>query len=114
MTNNLGLITRLDKFLPYPDPFPNVTLQPDWDVTNEILVTLQAMPIQTIFAHVKGHQDDHCPYDSLPLEAQLNVDADYEAGQYQMQNPAQRPMIPRLPHNRAQLHNDQKVISSKI
>jgi hypothetical protein len=114
MTDNLGLITRLEKFLPYPDPFPNVTLQPDWDVTNEILVTLKAMPIQTIFAHVKGHQDDHCPYDLLPLEAQLNVDADYEAGQYQMQHPAQRPMIPRLPHNRAQLHIDQKVISSKI
>ena len=31
-----------------------------------------------------------------------------------MQYPAQRPMIPCLPHNQAQLHIDQKVISSKI
>ena len=26
--------------------------------------------------HIRGHQDRHCDYDSLSLQAQLNVDAD--------------------------------------
>jgi hypothetical protein len=114
MTDNLGLLTRIEKCLPYPDPFPNTTLQPDWDVTNEIIVTLQELKIQPILEHVKGHQDDHTPYDDLPLEAQLNVDADHEAGYYQTMFPAKRPIIPRLPHNRVQLHLSNKVISSKL
>ncbi len=59
MTDNLGLITRLEKSLPFSDPFPNLTLQPDWDVTNKIIKTLQSIQIDPILEHVKGHQDDH-------------------------------------------------------
>jgi hypothetical protein len=114
MTDNLGLLTRVEKCLPYLDPFPNTTLQPDWDVTNEIIVTLQSMQIKPTFEHVRGHQDDHIEYDALPLDAQLNVDADHEAGYHQTMFPAQRPLIPRLPHNRAQLCLSNKVISSKL
>jgi hypothetical protein len=76
MTDNLGLLTRVEKNLPYPDPFPNVTLQADWDVTNEIITTLQAMKVTSVFEHVKGHQDDHQAYNDLPLMAKLNVNAD--------------------------------------
>jgi hypothetical protein len=50
----------------------------------------------------------------LPLNAQLNVDADEEAGIYQHTFPLQRPIIPRLPSNRAQLHIAGKVIPSKL
>jgi hypothetical protein len=114
MTDNLGLITRLEKSLPFSDPFPNLTLQPDWDVTNEIIKTIQSIQIDPILEHVKGHQDDHTLYEDLALEAQLNVDADEEAGNYQTMYPAQRPIIPRLPHNRVQLHLSGKVISSKL
>jgi hypothetical protein len=98
----------------HPDPFPNATLQPDWDVTNKIVVTLQALLIDPVFEHVKGHQDNHHPYAYLPLEAQLNIDANEEAGYYQATCPAHRPIIPRLPNNRAQLHITKKVISSKL
>ena len=111
MTANLGLLTRVQKVLPYPYPFPNITLQADWDVTNEIVSTLQSMTIQPQLEHVKGHQDDHTTYGNLSLEAQLN---DKEAGLYQSTFPAYRPIIPRLPSIRAQLHTDNKVISSNL
>ena len=114
MTDNLGLLTRIEQSIQYPDPYPNYTLKADWDVTHKIISTLQAMSIHVMFEHVKGHQDDHQAYEDLPLEAQLNVDADAEAGQYQYLFPAQRPLIPRLPHNRVQLRISQKVISSKL
>ena len=61
--------------------------------------------------HIKGHQDLHQDYSDLTLEAQLNVDADTEAGAYQYQYPAQRPVIPRLPSNHVQLHLSGKVVS---
>jgi hypothetical protein len=54
------------------------------------------------------------PLRALPLNAQLNVDADEEAGIYQQTYPAQRPQIPRLPSNFAQLHINGKVIPSKL
>jgi hypothetical protein len=114
MTDNLGLLTRVEKSLPHPDPFPNMTLKPDWDVTNKIVVTLQAMTFNPILAHIKGHQDDHAIYEDLPLTAQLNVNADKEAGYYQSMYPAQRPIIPRLPSNRVQLHIANQVISLKV
>jgi hypothetical protein len=88
MTDNLGLLTRLEKSIQHPEPFPNLTLLSDWDVTHEIVQTLQAMQIQPSLEHVLGHQDDHTPYDDLPLDAQLNVDADEEAGFYQQSYPA--------------------------
>jgi hypothetical protein len=59
MTGNQGLITRLELSLPYIDPFPNITLTADWNVTNEILKSLRELLIPPNFAHVKGHQDDH-------------------------------------------------------
>ena len=54
------------------------------------------------------------PYHALPLDVQLNVDADTEAGAYQCMHPAQQPLIPRLPSNPAQLHIAGKVVCACI
>ncbi len=64
--------------------------------------------------HVKGHQDSNTEYAALSLEAQLNVDADVEAGFFQCTYPAQRPHIPRLPSNPVQLHLNGKVICARL
>jgi hypothetical protein len=83
LTDNKGLLTRLERSLPYPEPFPNLTLAPDWDVTNEIACGLRTVAQVPLLQHVKGHQDDHLAYMQSPLEAQLNIDADTEAGYFQ-------------------------------
>ncbi len=75
---------RVTKCLPYPEPFPNHTLLSDWDVTHQIADTLRQTAILLTLKHVKGHQDDTTPYRDLSLEAKLNVDADEEAGEYQV------------------------------
>lgn len=60
------------------------------------------LPIQ----HIKGHQDRKVPYEDLPLNAQLNVDADRLAGLFQDEHGRPRPRVrPRLPNNNGvQLH----------
>ena len=62
---------------------PNSTLEPDWDVLHEIKWTFHKQLKGGTLIHTKGHQDDKHKYDKLPLLAQLNVDADRLAGQYQ-------------------------------
>jgi hypothetical protein len=63
----------------------NMTLDPDWDVINEIRWTLEKGRLEggTIFHHIPGHQDRKKPYAELSLQAQLNVDADRLATRYQ-------------------------------
>jgi hypothetical protein len=94
LTDNQGLLTRIATSLQYIIPFPNFTLLPDWDMTNEIAETLRLLPTPPLLVHVKGHQDDHHDYSELSLEAQLNVDADTEAGYHQCTYPGQRPVVP--------------------
>jgi hypothetical protein len=113
-TGNNGLLMQLKTSLPSVDPFPNTTLIAGWNMTNEIVQSLRQLPIPPVLEHVKGNQDDHLPYGALPLEEQLNVDADAKAGCYQCMFPAQRPKIPRLPSNPAQLHLSGQVICSKL
>ena len=114
MTDNQGLLTRIEASLGYPDPFPTLTLASDWDVTHKITCGLRSLSTTPILKHVKGHQDSKMAYTQLPLDAQLNVDADMEAGFYQCTYPGQRPVIPRLASNPVQLHIGRRVISSQI
>ena len=54
--------------------FPNETLEPDWDIINEI-VSLIKNSKQSI-EWIRGHQDEKMPKERLPLPAQLNCEAD--------------------------------------
>jgi hypothetical protein len=114
LIGNQGLLTRIESRLPFPTPFPNLTLLLDWDITHEISQSLRTMAQAPTLCHVKGHQDSHQEYTALSLEAQLNVDADSAAGSYQCMYPAQRPLVPLLPSNSAQLQMAGKVICARL
>jgi hypothetical protein len=72
------------------------------------------MASSIILPHVKGHQDDDVDYNDLPLDAQLNCDADYEAAYHQSVYESYRPLVPRITTNNAQLHLSGKTISEAI
>ena len=61
----------------YYDPYPNVTLDPEFDLTEEIYKTHKQYNINASFQHVKGHQDASIDVQDLTLDAQLNVEADH-------------------------------------
>jgi hypothetical protein len=94
ITDNQGLIHRVITSLACNDPYPNSTLAANWDVVNKIVTTLQTMPIEQSFQHVKGHQDGKIAYDELPLHAKLNVDTDAKAGEYRYYHPERRASVP--------------------
>ena len=86
-TDNQPLLKRIREYQRYNTYYPNATANADWDVLQAIVTTCAQMTIVPFFRHVKGHQDDKTAYDNLPLEAQLNVDADHEAGAYYQMHP---------------------------
>ena len=68
----------------------------DWDVLQQIITSCRLFPSLPVLCFVKGHQDADCPYVTLSLPVQLNVDADHLAGSYTPcpnENPTIIPMI---------------------
>ena len=57
-------------------------MDPDWDILLQIFFNLHHFPLFPEMCFVQGHQDDDCPYTTLSLPAQLNVDTDHLAGCY--------------------------------
>jgi hypothetical protein len=113
MADNKGLLTAILQDSKYTEAFPNTTLEADWDIRNEIKATLKLIGLPNSFSHVKGHQDNGQCVESLDLPAQLNVEADREANAFRAAYPSHRPSVPRLGHNRAQLHIGGRTINGK-
>jgi hypothetical protein len=111
ISDNLGLINRLNLLIAHPEHFPNITLQPDWDILRTIQLATRDLGCPSTFSHVKGHQDDHHAYEDLSLEARLNVDADSLAGEFRKNDSSTRPLVPRFSSNYAQLQIDGQTIS---
>ena len=102
-----------------PDPIDLVQSQvvlkplcPEWDVLIEIQSDLKVLPGVGI-RYVKGHQDEHKPYHTLPLSGRLNVDADHQAYCYQTEHGASRPFVLMSPRARAHLLFQDGTVTSK-
>jgi hypothetical protein len=83
ITDNKGLLMRIVQRCQYSVNYATATLAPDWDLLEQIYDAIQDLSISPKFEHVKGHQGDTVAYAKLSLPAQLNVDADHEAGNFQ-------------------------------
>ncbi len=109
--DNLALVNRVTKRLRCTQWYPNETITSDWDIVQAIVSTLQLFPKCPDIKHVKGHQDDDTPYACLPLEAQLNVDADAAATEFQDSYGSRRWQVPRIAGHSAQLYLSQKTVT---
>ena len=85
----------------------NMTLDPDWDVINEIRWTLEKVGVEggTIF-HILGHQVRKKPYAKVSLQAQLNVNADQLATRFQEHHGKPLPKVLLFPHMSVQIGID--------
>lgn len=81
------------------------------DIPSKPFHSHQALPFSPTLQHIKGHQDKHTNYEYLPLLAQLNVDADTAAGEFQDQHGCARPHILMFPHAGAQLQLNNGTIT---
>jgi ribonuclease HI len=86
-------------------------LIPDWDVVVEIQGALKQLP-HIKLTYVKGHQDRTTPYSHLDQMAQLNVDADAKASEFQDAHGACRPLVKMMPTTGVHLVGPQGTITS--
>ena len=83
--DNQGLITRILTRMKYKHSYPNSTLDPDWDLIDQIYDLVSSLPHNEIkHAWVKGHQDSYTSH--LTTEAYYNVRADELASSYNWQS----------------------------
>jgi hypothetical protein len=90
---------------------PNKTLSPDWDVIQALSATTRALP-RSQTKWIRGHQDADKPRETLSHAAQLNCEADDEAGDYQDNFGEERLIAPMLPNTHAHLVIDGATINS--
>ena len=110
LCDNRSLILRINDLKQWKRVYPNVTMEPEWDVLAEIRATLQDLnPVsQPTFEHIKGHQD-------LPLQAQLNCKADKLAETYLKDFPnIDHSTVPLLPTAGCHLHLGHGTITHDI
>jgi hypothetical protein len=104
LTDNKGLLMRIVLRCQYSVSYATATLAPDWDLLEYMYDAIQDLSIPPKFEHVKGHQDDTVAYAKLSLPAQLNVDADHGAGNFQWNHaPTHRSQVPMHKSTRGQL-----------
>jgi hypothetical protein len=88
-------------------------LCPDWDILIEVQNALLQLPDLTL-KYIKAHQDDDTPSAQLPLYAQLNVDADTLASEFQDAHGSVRPILLMTPSTRVLLHLPHISITGKF
>ena len=91
---------------------PNRTLAPDWDVVHMATQSIQEMPVQITILWIKSHQDRNTLRNTLSRPAQVNCEADDQAGQYQQEAGSHIPLTPILPTTIAQLQIQEESVNS--
>jgi hypothetical protein len=108
-----SLLDKTRTYLQHSRFYPNTSLQPDWDVVQQIASTIRQFPHPPHLVHVKAHQDDAATFNGLEVESQLNVRADTLAKEYNSISHHKASAVPRLPCNAAQLHCQGQTVTSR-
>ena len=111
-SDNLDLIRRLIQHKDYEIPYMNQTLTAEFDLIEQIHKVHTEFSMETLFEHIKGHQDDDTPYDKLSKAAKMNVDCDELANEYHSIGPPSSLITHVLPSCPAMLVINNATISN--
>jgi hypothetical protein len=112
--NNLGLVAKVNKLLSFGSATTQAALHSEFDMLATIHDLLRDVSISPTVSHVKGHQDDHKPYEDPSLPAQLNCDADVLATNELQNYPTTCIHVPLLPPATVQITIGGTTITRKL
>ena len=111
-TDSESLVKTIQKRLEWLVEFPYSTMTADWDLQQAISRSLRQFAELPHICHIKGHQDQAQAYSTLPLPAQLNVDADHAAAEYSYPLRVSSCLAPITAGSHALLHSADGSINS--
>ena len=92
--DNQEIINHCNTHLQYIIPYQNKTVKLEYDVTEQIYCTTSKYKLKLSYHWVKCHQDDNnTPTEELSIVAQLNVERDRLAGEFQRDHGKFRPLV---------------------
>jgi hypothetical protein len=101
--DNQGLIKRINFAMNSSWTNPNHCLASEYDVESGVVDILNRLPIKLACLHVKGHQDEVTPAETLPWEAQMKCHADAYATDYLDNWAVSSQVVPFIPASQASL-----------
>jgi len=116
-SDNKAMITSISKRREYNNCYPNTTMNPDWDLLEEIDQCLSALCLhEPKVDWVKGHQDRYADnQEDLPTESRFNIRADALANQYLANHPSFRQFQASLqPSTRCHLDINGVTVTSNV
>ena len=111
-TDSESLVKTIQKRMEWFVEFPYSTMTADWDLQQAISRSLRQFANLPHICHIKGHQDQEQAYSTLPLPAQLNVDADHAASDYSYPSRVSPRLAPITAGSHALLHSADGSINS--
>jgi exonuclease III len=112
--DNSGFLQKMEKFQEYRLASLSCCLDAEWDLLYATYLLLQYFPSFPILSHVKGHQDRVCPYDDLPLPAQMNIDSDCLASLELEEYGDIHPIVPFDPVSKVMLHIGGRTVTRDL
>lgn len=112
--DNQSVIKRIQRQVQRKHTAPNTELLPENDVIKEVAALIQQLPWDIELEWVKGHQDSHTPYPRLPLEAQMNCQADKLAEDYHQQPFGTQVPMANLPHSPCRIYIQSQSITRAL
>lgn len=97
ISDNQELVNQMTEHKNCKHFFPNEITKSDFNVTEQIYLTRREPNINATCKWIKGCQDEIVPIEELPIEAQLNIEADAIAGDFQLRKGRFRSLVHLLP-----------------
>jgi hypothetical protein len=113
-SDNQGLVDKIKEMMEWEKLYPSSALLSEWDILSVIMEFIPQLPLPPAVQHVKGHQDKDSPVKSLPLQAQLNCEADVLAREALVAVLTPIPMSPVFPSAVCQLDIADTTVSRKV
>ena len=114
LLDNKAVIQRIRSTIRMRRSTPNSCLLPEQNVIVEIATTWRALHAHIVFEWVKGHQDLTRHIHSLPLEGQLNCEADREASRVNRYDAVTHALVTPLPSSPCQFIVRHKSITNNF
>ena len=111
-TDSQSLVDTVTKRLEWLVEYPYSTMTSDWDIQQSISHSIRQFDSCPSVQHVKGHQDRSASVETLPLPAQLNIQADSLAGSFSYPHDISSQQCALIAGSAAILHGPNGTISS--